>query len=115
MIITQAYQYAGVFSGVLVRKLLPWRTSTLLSGRYWFTSTPVRNYSCMLVQRYQIADYYSGIPVHWYLLWHTIHLYDNFLGGLHQYQYADYYFGVPVRWCLFWRTSTQVLLITVVY
>jgi hypothetical protein len=77
---------------------------------------PVRNYSCVLVQRYQYVDYYSVVPVTWFLLWHTRCLYDTFLGALRQFQYADYYFGVPVRWCLFWRTSsTQVLLITVVY
>jgi hypothetical protein len=78
---TLLQQYADFYSGVPVRKLLPWRTSTLLSWHYWLTDTPVRNYSGVLVQRYQYADYYSGIPVRLFLLWRTSHLYDTFLGG----------------------------------
>jgi hypothetical protein len=35
-------QCADFYSGVPVRKLLPRRTSTLLSWHYWLTSTPVR-------------------------------------------------------------------------
>ena len=74
-------QCADYYSSVPVCKLLPRRTSTLLSWHYWLTSMPVRNYSGVLVRRYQYADYYSGIPIHWFLLWCTSCLYITFLGG----------------------------------
>jgi hypothetical protein len=66
LIITLAYQYAGIYSGVQVSKKLLWRTSTLLSWHYKRTSMPVQNYSSILERRY-----YQCVPVRWFLLLHT--------------------------------------------
>ncbi len=65
-------QCADYYFGIPVRKLLPRRTSTLLSWHFWLTSTPVRITAVcyyegintlIITLAYQYACFYSGVLV----------------------------------------------------